>query len=149
MAVTMKICSVGCAIEIYQRFGRTCYFRITTQRTEFYDCLKVFQPPFRICSMTAHHILLRFMALTTLDVQQRHSSASPTRRLTATLATSPLLPTPARFYIPTLRGDRVQSVSVTQPQPPTASPAVSARTIAYTDLFEGYPYAVFHIPQPF
>jgi hypothetical protein len=114
-AVTTKIMSCGvCSLtEIYQRFGRTCYFRITAQRTEFYDCLQVFQPPFHICSMTAHHILLRFVVLTTLDAQQRHSSASPTRRLTATLATSPLLPKPTRFYFPTLHGDRVQSVAVT------------------------------------
>jgi hypothetical protein len=37
------VCSL---IEIYQNFGRTCYFRITAQRTEFYDCLKVFNHHF-------------------------------------------------------------------------------------------------------
>jgi len=105
-------CGVCSLAEIYQPFGRTCNFRITAQRTEFYGCLKVFQPPLRICSMTAHHILLRFTVLKTLDLQQRHSSASPTRRLTATFATSSLLPTTARFYFPTLHGDRVQSVAV-------------------------------------
>jgi hypothetical protein len=64
-AVIMKImfCGVCSLIEIYQRFGKTCFFRIKAQRTEFYDSLKVFQPPFPICSMTAHYILLRFMAL--------------------------------------------------------------------------------------
>jgi len=135
-AVAMKImfCGVCSLIEIYQRFGKTCFFSIKAQRTEFYDSPKAFQLPFRICSMTAHHILLRFMALTTLDAQQRHSSASPTLRLTATLVTSPLLPTPARFYFPTLHGDRVQFVAVTASDTVPTSNCVTGSLSTYNSL---------------
>jgi hypothetical protein len=74
------------------------------------------QPPICICCMTAQYIFLHFMALTTLDVQQRHYPVSPTRRLSATLA----IPQPDRhiaathafaFQFPTWRQRATSSVT--------------------------------------